>query len=638
MSAPRAGSCPTSPPPQQAQRLQRPASAGAGRGHRQSRHPREQSLAPDGQLLGRHAPGDGSDRAGRPAGHPACGRHAAVDPRHDRAVRLDLGRLEAEAAGITRASHSLETTSTTALDTLEERRGAMDALAQSFAARADDIDARMRMFAQNIADTVNDTERRSSPPRRAMDEALAATSGSVNSAIESSTGLVQTPSTPIPTASAPRSARRPKSSRPWCSAPPTMPRPPSAALEHRAQRPGRTDGAGQFVARIQCQPRRRHPFLHGGQRDRRADLDQRHAGRCHQRLDPVGAQTPSPAMPASCAAPSRETTQEVTGQLGAFHEAAGRKGAAPMPCCRKPSSVWSRKCSARSRTPPIASPKPLAPCARRPAKWAANSKPPAPKLARGVNELPEETRASAAAMRRVVAGRSKPWQSSMPSCAPSGEPRHQPTGAVRPSAACVSPSPLRPPTCPARRPLSLLRTVPCRAGPGRNPPRRPHPQHARASAPARPRLCPRRGSCRRRRRWLRDVLRNASAKQADAQQPCWPDRPPRPFFGLTEEIARAIDDAALAEAGAATSRASPTCPRAPHLHPRRSGSGTYDEGAQAHPARRRLCPHRLRPLWASSSSSSNAPPQAPAPPPKRANTCFRIAARSIRPSPIRAVA
>src|SRR5690606_27705847 len=51
-----------------------------------------------------------------------------------------LGRLDAEAAGITQASRALEASSSTALDNLEDRRGAMDALAQSFAARADDID------------------------------------------------------------------------------------------------------------------------------------------------------------------------------------------------------------------------------------------------------------------------------------------------------------------------------------------------------------------------------------------------------------------------------------------------------------------------------------------------------------------
>ena len=41
--------------------------------------------------------------------------------------------------------------------------------------------------------------------------------------------------------------------------------------------------------------------------------------------------------------------------------------------------------------------------------------------------------------------------------------------------------------------------------------------------------------------WLRDVLRNASAKQAGNQQPA-------NLSGLTEEIARAIDQNALADA------------------------------------------------------------------------------------------
>src|SRR5690606_23204652 len=43
--------------------------------------------------------------------------------------------------------------------------------------------------------------------------------------------------------------------------------------------------------------------------------------------------------------------------------------------------------------------------------------------------------------------------------------------------------------------------------------------------------------------WLRDVLRNASANQAGGQ-------PQQALSGLSEEIARAIDDAALAEAWA----------------------------------------------------------------------------------------
>src|SRR5690606_29050142 len=101
-----------------------------------------------------------------------------------------LGRLDAEAAQMAEASASLATTSDGALQTLEDRRGAMDALAQSFAARADDIDGRMRIFAQSIADTVNDTERRLIGARRAMEEALSATTGTIAETIEASTHTV----------------------------------------------------------------------------------------------------------------------------------------------------------------------------------------------------------------------------------------------------------------------------------------------------------------------------------------------------------------------------------------------------------------------------------------------------------------
>src|SRR5690606_32030293 len=91
-----------------------------------------------------------------------------------------LGRLDVETVGIERASRALEANGQNALESLEDRRGAMEALAQSFTSRADDIDGRMRMFAQSIADTVNDTERRLIGARRAMDEALEATTHSVH--------------------------------------------------------------------------------------------------------------------------------------------------------------------------------------------------------------------------------------------------------------------------------------------------------------------------------------------------------------------------------------------------------------------------------------------------------------------------
>src|SRR5690606_36064734 len=94
------------------------------------------------------------------------------------------------AANMSHASNALALTSDEALHTLEERRGAMDALSQSFAARADDSDGRMRLFAQSIADTVNDTERRLIGARRAMDDALSATTGTVVETLEQTTGTI----------------------------------------------------------------------------------------------------------------------------------------------------------------------------------------------------------------------------------------------------------------------------------------------------------------------------------------------------------------------------------------------------------------------------------------------------------------
>ena len=51
-----------------------------------------------------------------------------------------LGNLDAEAQSVDRAAANLNAVSATTLSTLDERRGAMDALAESFAQRADDID------------------------------------------------------------------------------------------------------------------------------------------------------------------------------------------------------------------------------------------------------------------------------------------------------------------------------------------------------------------------------------------------------------------------------------------------------------------------------------------------------------------
>src|SRR6185312_3790712 len=71
-----------------------------------------------------------------------------------------LGNINTEVAAIDQAATNLSSAGTQSLDQLESRRASMDALAQSFTTRADEIDERMRGFAQTIADAVNGTERR----------------------------------------------------------------------------------------------------------------------------------------------------------------------------------------------------------------------------------------------------------------------------------------------------------------------------------------------------------------------------------------------------------------------------------------------------------------------------------------------
>src|SRR5690606_9305202 len=78
------------------------------------------------------------------------------------------------------------------LQTLEERRNAMDALATSFTARADDIDTRMRTFADSIAETVNETERRLVSARRTMEELLSTSTSSVNEALDTTATSINT--------------------------------------------------------------------------------------------------------------------------------------------------------------------------------------------------------------------------------------------------------------------------------------------------------------------------------------------------------------------------------------------------------------------------------------------------------------
>ena len=93
------------------------------------------------------------------------------------------GKLNSETDGFTTAAANLAEVSNSTMDTLENRRGAMESLAEGFAARTDEIDNRLRGFAQSIAETVNQTERRLIAARKAMEDALASTSDAVTGQI-----------------------------------------------------------------------------------------------------------------------------------------------------------------------------------------------------------------------------------------------------------------------------------------------------------------------------------------------------------------------------------------------------------------------------------------------------------------------
>ena len=124
-------------------------------------------------------------------------------------------------------------------------------------------------------------------------------------------------------------------------------------------------------------------------------------------------------------------------------------------------------------------------------------------------------------------------------------PRQALVDPIRPAAIVEQPAPTPAPAAPAPAP------APQQAAP------------AQAPAPA-----PRQATEAEGGGWLRDVLRNASAKQAGGSAP-------QALSGLSEEIARAIDDAALGEAWARYQAGES------NVFTRRiytlTGQGTYDE-------------------------------------------------------------
>jgi hypothetical protein len=164
-------------------------------------------------------------------------------------------------------------------------------------------------------------------------------------------------------------------------------------------------------------------------------------------------------------------------------------------------------------------------------------------LARGVMELPEETKASAAAMRRVVAEqiealselnaivRAQPATHDVNDRRParSDSREERPTRAER----TEPEAPRTTPPAPSRTTFTqtpLLRTVKLQQP---TPTPTPAPAAAAEIKPPAPRSDEGGG-------WLRDVLRNANNAAATAQAQ-------QNFTGLTDEIARAIDPGALAD-------------------------------------------------------------------------------------------
>ncbi|MEP7241626.1 MAG: hypothetical protein ABI697_12135, partial [Devosia sp.] len=94
-------------------------------------------------------------------------------------VGVMMNSLRNEVSAIDQSASALSDAGGQSLGMLEERRAAMDALAQSFTARADEIDERMRGFAETIANTVNDTERRLLDTRSQIEEVLSNSAGDV---------------------------------------------------------------------------------------------------------------------------------------------------------------------------------------------------------------------------------------------------------------------------------------------------------------------------------------------------------------------------------------------------------------------------------------------------------------------------
>ncbi|KRA45531.1 apolipoprotein A1/A4/E domain-containing protein [Devosia sp. Root635] len=493
-----------------------------------------------------------------------------------------LGRLDSEAANMSQASNALALTSDEALQTLEDRRTAMDSLAQSFASRADDIDGRMRLFAQSIADTVNDTERRLIGARRAMDEALTATTGSIAETIKSSTDSVtdalyatneRFTTTLSTNASQVDSAVQRAADAAAAALSQTASSVRMALNDQTAQVNNALEDNANKVSDVLAATASNVTDVLTTTTSTLADTISdssvsvrnaiaSNAGQLRNAID----QTTGTFRQAL-----DETSGEVTSRLGEFRGAAdaeGRRANAALQQAQQMMVGEMQRAIEEATLRFNDTARAMRETAREVGTELEATR---AELARGVNELPEETRASAAAMRRVVAEqiealselnaivRSQPATHDLNDRRPSrpvprAETRQEPPAYQAPRDTYREE--------PARQTTTLIDPIrtaePARhAEPLRQP--EPQPEVEPAEAPA----ATDNGG------WLRDVLRNATAKQQGTQ----PQQVG--LSGLTDEIARSIDDGALADAWARYQAGES------NVFSRRiytlSGQGTYDE-------------------------------------------------------------
>ena len=484
-----------------------------------------------------------------------------------------LGNVDAEAQSINTAAENLNAVGASTLATLDERRTAMDALAESFAARADDIDSRMRTFAQSIADTVNDTEHRLLTARKTMEEMLEATTTTVADTLEQSTGSI----TGSLTATTDQIHQV------------------LASTTNEVQE-ALSGATGNLEAALTSTTEQLQHVL-------ASTADQVHAALSSSTSEmETSLRNTTNLLETALTG----TSEKVTSQLGEFTSAANTQSEQAADLLRQTQATMILEMQqaleeATQRFTETATA--MRATAKEVGTELENTR---SELSRGVMELPEETRASAAAMRRVVAEQIEALSElnaivrAQPATHDLNDRRSNPPPPRREE-------PVR--RDPPREPATVARAVPempkveTRAEP--KPAAAPTPPRAEAKpaapkpapAPARPAPAPKPAAPAAAAKpaapaetkageegggWLRDVLRNASAQQpgaAPAPESAPAEAPAQPaqknLTNLTDEIARSMDTNALSEAWrryqageqAVFSRRIYTL----------SGQGTYDE-------------------------------------------------------------